>query len=598
MRKRQFFSGLGIIFAILILSAGVIFAASFLTNADINGPFHTFLGTGTNKSCGGTTYVTEVANGWDGFEIIATDRLRFFSASRWGQLAACLYGGSPFTESLDGEAQAWVSARAFDTGIFQTVSGLTPGETYGFSAGIAPAFYTTNRTDPATGKMFRSVGVDPTGGTDPTAPSVLWSPEEPHAIFNNGQKYSWFFPSVGFTAQSSSATVFIRVRSIEDVTDGISINQVWVDKAFLDVAPTVSVNVTQLSDSLAQATWNGSPRTGFHLFAYEAQYKKATDSTWTDIQIFDVLDGTSPPIATGSTFPITTGETYIVRARMWHEEDGGSNMEVAGPWVEAQLTFGGILDGVVFNNTASTTAGATVAVSGALTQTTSGAGGAFNLHTGVGTFGITATTPTGWHTPSPVWVDVPDTGTGAITLSLRPPDNFISNGDFESTLTGWTHTLAAPSFDTTAPRAGSASLCLSESGALTATTIVTGMYRPTLSFWVRAQGDGNDSLTAEIIAPDPFTTTTPLVFKQNTAGWQLASLPMTLQITPTSGTGNFGGGTGTFLLPQPEIYSGDLGVRFTVTQNGGTPTTFCLDEVSTGRQWGGVNKVFLPLILR
>jgi len=598
VRKRQIFSGFGIIFAILILSTGIISAATFLSNADINAPFHAYFGAGTNKSCGGTTYVTEVADGWDGFEIITTDRLRFFSASRWGQLAACLYGVPPFTESLDGEAQSWVSAKAFDAGIFQTVSGLTPGETYGFSAGIAPAFYTTNRTDPATGKMFRSVGVDPTGGTDPTAATVQWSLEEPHAVFNDGQKYSWFFPSVGFTAQSSNATVFIRVRSIEDVTDGVSINQVWVDKAFLDIAPTISVNVTRLNDSLAQAVWNGSPRPGFHLFAYEAQYKKATDTAWTDLQIFDVLDGNTPPTATDATFPITPGETYIVRARMWHEEDGGSNMEVAGPWVETQLQAGGILNGVVFNNTESTVSGATVAVSGALTQTTSGAGGAFSMNTGVGTFGITATTPTGWNAPAPVWVDVPDTGTGVITLSLRPPDNFIPNGDFEGTLNGWTHTLAAPTFDSSSPRAGNTSLCISESGTLTATAIVTDMYRPTLAFWVRAQGDGNDSLAAEIIAPEPFTVTAPLIFGQDTAGWQFTSLPMTMQITPTGGTGNFGGGTGSFLLPQPEVYSGDIGVRFTVTQNGGTPTTFCLDEVSAGRQWGGTNKVFLPLIFR
>lgn len=596
MQKQKLFASVIIAVLLGLITSVGIFAANMLINGAINAPFHTYFGIGPNKSCGGTTYVTKIADGWDGFEIVTSDRMRFFSASDWGKLAACLYGGSPFTESLDGEAQAWVSANKFDVGIYQTVSGLTMGETYGFSAGIAPAFYTTNRTDPATGKMFRSVGVDPTGGTNPTAPSVIWSPEEPHAVFDNGQKYSWFFPSMGFTAQSPNATVFIRVRSIEDVTDNISINQVWVDAAYFDIAPITTLNITALSQTQVQLLWNGSPRTGFHLFAYEAQYKKATDANWTDIQIFDVLDGGSPPLGTGATIAIETGVEYVFRARTWHESDSGNRNEVAGPWQEKTFISGGVLQGTVLNNTKNTTSGARVAISGTPTQTVSATNGTFSFVTGEGTFGITATTITGWTSPSPVWASVPVTATADITLTLRPPNDFIVNGDFDNSASGWSSTFSSPIFDSVAPRAGAASLCLTENSTLTATAIVTDMYRPTLSFWARVKGDGDDSLSALIFAPDGFSQTIPVTLTQN-SDWQHIVLPLNMSGAPTSGGGNFDGGTGTFFLPRDEVYSGGLGVKFTAVQNA-TPTQFCLDEVSAGGAWGGPEKVFLPLIMR
>ncbi len=594
MSKRLRNSSIGIVFFVLV--AIPVFAANMLTNGAINAPFHTYVGAGPNKNCGGTTYVTKVADGWDGFEIVTSDRMRFFSASDWGKLAACLYGGSPFTESLDGEAQSWVSAKKFDVGIYQVVSGLSIGESYGFSAGIAPAFYTTNRTDPATGKMFRSVGVDPTGGTDPTAPSVIWSPEEPHAVFDDGQKYSWFFPSVGFKAQSSNASVFIRVRSIEDVTDGISINQVWADTAYFDIAPTTILDVTSLTPTQVQVSWNGSPRTGFHLFAYEAQYKKITDTDWTDIQIFDVLDGNNPPMGTNATIAVTTGETYLFRARTWHESESGNKNEVAGPWTEKTFVSGGILNGTLLNNTENAVSGATVAVSGTATQTISATGGAFSFVTGEGTFGITATTTVGWTSPSPVWAKVPITDTADITLTLRPPNDFIDNGDFEGDLGGWASTFLSPIFDSSSPRAGNASLCITEAGTITATAVVTDMYRPTLSFWAKVTGDGDDSLSALIFTPDGFGQSTPITLTQN-SDWQHVVLPLNMLDAPTSGDGNFDGGTGTFFLPRAEVYSGSLGVKFTVSE-ATSPTQFCLDEVSAGGAWGGAEKVFLPLVLR
>ncbi len=574
---------------ISVVATVSIFAANMLTNGGFEAPFEQY---GTYNG-----WQLQVAHGWEHFFISANtyddgSRLRFFSSSEW---AAFNPGG--FNEHVEGsESQVWWSSstKKFDAGVFQQISGLIPGETYGFSAGILQAFETTSRTDPATGAMLRMVGIDPTGGVDPESDTVLWSPAEPHAAFaDGGTKYTWFFPSVGAEALSTTMTVFVRVRSNGSGSTPNS-DQVWTDAAYFDIAPITTLDAIAISPTQVHVTWQGTPRAGFHLFAYEAQYKKLADNDWTDIQIFDVLDGNNPPLETGATLSVEPGVAYVFRARTWHEADSGNENEVAGPWTEKTFTAGGALDGTVFNNSENTISGATVAVSGTATRTVSTAGGQFSLTTGVGTFGITATTTGGWQSPSPVWADVPDSGTATISLTLRPPDDFIANGDFDGSLAGWQHTLAAPIFDTAAPRAGDASLCITETGMLTATAAVTDMYRPTLSFWVRAPGDGTDALTAEIFVPGVISSTAATTITADTGGWQHVFLPLNVSAIPVTGTAQFGGSG---IFPQRELYSGDVSVRFSVAQNG-APTQFCLDEISAGSQWGGANKVFLPLVMR
>ncbi len=583
MQIRKLATAIGISICIGIAATASILATNLLTNGGFEAPFEQY---GTYNG-----WKLQVAHGWEHFFVDANtynggSRLRFFSASDWAA-----FNNSPVVEHIEGsEAQVWWSSstKKFDAGVYQRISGLTVGETYGFSAGILQVFETTNRTDPATGTMRRIVGIDPTGGTNPEASTVIWSPEEPHATFSTGgAKYTWFFPSVGITATSTVATVFVRVRSNGSGSTPHS-DQVWADAAYFDVAPTTTLIINSVDSTHTQVVWHGSPRTGFHLFAYEAQYKKSTESNWTDIQIFDVLDGNNPPLETNATILVEPGIEYVVRARTWHEADGGNQSEVAGPWVEKTFISGSVLDGTLFNNTENAVSGVTIAVSGTATRTVSGADGQFSLVTGAGTVGITATTTTGWQSPSPVWADVPENGTAAITLTLRPPDDFIANGDMDGSLAGWQHTLTAPKFDTGAPRAGSASLCIPETAWLTATATVTDMYRPTLSFWMRVQGDGDDSLTAEIFVPGVISATGAVTITAD-SGWRHVFVPLDVSAIPGSG------GSGVF--PQDELYSGGIGVRFSAAQYG-APTEFCVDEISAGSQWGGVNRVFLPLVMK
>lgn len=562
----QFLPNLKLPVLLLALIAALMFAlrppawaANLLQNDGLEPPFVKY-GEWTGS---GVTFDLEVAHNWQRFYIPAGtpdngNDLRYFRASA----VAFLFGS---VEKRDGtDAQLYWSTSPFDAGIYQQVSGVTAGEYYGFQAGILQVY--GNTTTKIHNKMFRSVGIDPFGGTDPASANVVWGPEE-------GLDADWFYPGVGAQAQSTTITVFVRVRSIDDAPP-LEESSVWVDDTFLDIAPTTSLTLTVDSPTQVTASWSGAPRSGFHLYAYEAQYRKASESTWTNLQIFD--SSTSPiPTGTSASFTVEPGQQYVVRARTWHEQDGGDLHEVPGPWTEQTITVGGIVAGKVLNNRGEPFLGSATVAAGASPTTTSAGNGSYALQTGAGTFDITATHATGWTTPQPVRVTVPDLQTVTpLTLTLRPPDNIIQNGDFETGLSGWQVTGTAPTTITTGHRSGAASLSLSGTVVLSQTGSITGSYRPVLSFWYKVDsGDGNDLFAVDILgaglsAANTFSTST-------VGGWQHAWLP----------------------LDAGEVYTGPVGARFSLNQTGGAGTVVWLDEVSLGASQV-VNKTYLPVVLK
>ncbi|MFQ5611350.1 MAG: hypothetical protein ACE5H9_04365 [Anaerolineae bacterium] len=548
--------GLGLLLFLPVSGRG----ANLLSNDGLEAPFVQY-GTYTNS---GVDWKLQVAHDWEKFIILDNtykdgQRLRFFSASDWAA-----FNGSPFVEKRDGsDAQVWWSSRKFDAGVYQQITGLTVGEVYGFQAGTLQVWETTGSQ--THGKMFRSVGIDPFGGTDPTSPNVLWSPEESLDV-------DWFYPGVGAQAMAGTMTVFVRVRSPERASTPNS-NQVWVDDTFLDLAPTTSLTLTADSPTQVTATWSGTPRAGFHLFAYEAQYRKATDSSWTDLQVFD---SSTDPVPTGSSgqFTVEPGLEYIVRARTWHEQDGGDSHEVPGPWTEQSIVAGGLVSGRVLSNREQGVIGVTVQVSGALTATTSDGAGAYSLFTGPGGFSLTTTASSGWTNPQPVQATVANTATTPLSITLRPPDDIITNGDFESGANGWNLSGSSPATVTTGHRSGAASLQLSGTASLSQTGLISDSYQPVLSFWYNVVSGSPGNFTAEILGTDGLTVTnafTPSIG----GGWQHAWLPLGLT----------------------EVYTGQVGVRFRLNPSG-PATVVSLDEVSLGGSWGGPRRAYLPSIYK
>ncbi|MBI1878559.1 MAG: hypothetical protein HYR94_10085, partial [Chloroflexi bacterium] len=123
---------------------------------------------------------------------------------------------------------------------------------------------------------------------------------------------------------------------------------------------------------------------------------------------------------------------------------------------------------------------------------------------------------------------------------------------------------------------GASSLSLSNTVTMSQTGLVSGTYQPVLSFWYKIEGgDGDDSFTAEFLGTDSITPTNSFTISTN-GDWQQAWLPLNLT----------------------EVYTGPVGVRFSLSQTGPTQTTVYLDEVSLGGSWGGPNQTILPIILK
>ncbi len=122
-----------------------------------------------------------------------------------------------------------------EAGFYQQVSGITPGTPLRFSVymqtwscmpadewNICPTGTKSNEPAP----MRTKVGIDPTGGTNPWAATVVWSPEiEAYDV--------WTYFQVEATAQHSTVTVFTYSRA--DWTDTFFRvhNDVYVDDASL-----------------------------------------------------------------------------------------------------------------------------------------------------------------------------------------------------------------------------------------------------------------------------------------------------------------------------------------------------------------------------
>jgi hypothetical protein len=97
------------------------------------------------------------------------------------------------------------SSGPYVAGIYQQVPNLQPGVAYKASIGWgAPG--------PPTDTYGRQLGIDPTGGTDPTAPTVVWG----HEHWGDARGLNYPPPDVNIdvsaVAQSPTITVFVKVN--------------------------------------------------------------------------------------------------------------------------------------------------------------------------------------------------------------------------------------------------------------------------------------------------------------------------------------------------------------------------------------------------
>ncbi len=121
--------------------------------------------------------------------------------------------------------------------------------------------------------MAKMLGIDPTGGTDPTAETVIWT-ENRHNFWENGERVSWQQMSVSAIAQAETMTIFARVNSPTR----------WHgNHAFIDALSIVRAPRTEI---LAPTTVTGT--TAILLWQGELQTEITSQSGSTHQLLFDV----------------------------------------------------------------------------------------------------------------------------------------------------------------------------------------------------------------------------------------------------------------------------------------------------------------------
>ncbi len=119
----------------------------------------------------------------------------------------------------------WSNGGTFVAGIYTQVGGLQPGVAYKASVGWAGP----NEPD----AFGRRLGIDPTGGTDPNAATVVWGPMHrgPGRILN----YPPPAPNIDVSAVAKSSTVTVFVYVDHNYSTGD--NLIFVDAVGLYVDP-------------------------------------------------------------------------------------------------------------------------------------------------------------------------------------------------------------------------------------------------------------------------------------------------------------------------------------------------------------------------
>ncbi len=232
-----------------------------------------------------------VPNGWTPLLLAGRPEL---NSTRIKFAGSC--GGSGFVERIEGEdSMVFLSedietpplpGKPFDAVVYQQTT-VTPGVAYSLSAwmvSLCGGSAIPNDCPPGV-YMAKMLGIDPTGGVDPLAPSVVWIEDR-----RNFTESRWANLRLGATAQSSTLTIFARIRSpfrwhgAHAFVDAFSLLQAPTAR-FVDLPG--SVQGTQVA-----VRWQGSlgpdiPAIpgGTHQLLFDVQQRPAGQMTWSDWQV-------------------------------------------------------------------------------------------------------------------------------------------------------------------------------------------------------------------------------------------------------------------------------------------------------------------------
>lgn len=149
-------------------------------------------------------------------------RIHLMHSGTYGKFAQKFYGGKGLDYHQHGRySQVIASQYGYDLIFYQTVT-AQPGRDYTFK-GMIVSFYKGTSGERADDKIFKTIGIDPTGGRDFRSPTVVWGERD-------GKDNEWRYPSLRVKAQGNAITVFIRVENTEKDVGRTELNLVHIDR--------------------------------------------------------------------------------------------------------------------------------------------------------------------------------------------------------------------------------------------------------------------------------------------------------------------------------------------------------------------------------
>lgn len=153
-------------------------------------------------------------------------RFHLMDSGIFGQFTQKYFGGGGRDYHIHGRHSQVIASRyRFDLAFYQTVA-AQPGRDYTLSGSIVSFFQGTSGP-PVHGKIFKTIGIDPTGGRDYRADSVVWGERD-------GRDNEWRYPSLKVKAQAEAITVFIRLENEERDVGQTELNIIHLDNFRLE----------------------------------------------------------------------------------------------------------------------------------------------------------------------------------------------------------------------------------------------------------------------------------------------------------------------------------------------------------------------------
>ncbi|MDX1520373.1 MAG: SCP2 sterol-binding domain-containing protein [Anaerolineae bacterium] len=153
-------------------------------------------------------------------------RIHVMNSGTFGRFTQKYFGGSGLDYHQHGRySQVVTSQYGFDLVFHQTVA-AQPGKEYTFN-GMIVSFYKGTGGERKDGVIFKTIGIDPTGGTQWDSPAIVWGERD-------GKDNEWRYPSIKATAQGNAITVFIRLENTEKDVGSTELNIVHLENFKLE----------------------------------------------------------------------------------------------------------------------------------------------------------------------------------------------------------------------------------------------------------------------------------------------------------------------------------------------------------------------------